>query len=143
MFREYTYIYVSVYICVCVRVSMSVCVRACVCMCVRVCVYICVRACVCMCIRACVRMCVRACVHACVCVTRFAKGVLYTHSFKTHFSSPSVSYINVPTAHVFNTADGLIVCFHSGLFLKPVWHPRVFGWLLNGPIFPWQADSRL
>ena len=38
-----------------------------------------------------------------VLVTRFAKGVLYMHSFKTHFSSPSVSYINVPTTHVFNT----------------------------------------
>ena len=29
------------------------------------------------------------------------KGVLYTHSFKTHFSSPSVSYISAPTAYVF------------------------------------------
>ena len=25
------------------------------------------------------------------------------HSFKTHVSLPSVRYINVPTAHVFNT----------------------------------------
>ena len=40
-------------------------------------------------------------------VTRFAKrGLIYTHSFKTHFSLPSVSYINAPTAHVFNTAEG-------------------------------------
>ena len=33
------------------------------------------------------------------------KGVLYSHSFKTHFSSPFVSYINPPTAYVFNTAE--------------------------------------
>ena len=30
----------------------------------------------------------------------------YTRSFKTHFSSPSVRYINAPTAHVFNTVKG-------------------------------------
>ena len=38
-------------------------------------------------------------------VIKFAKKVLYMHSFKTHFSSPSVSYINAPTAHVFNMAE--------------------------------------
>ena len=39
-------------------------------------------------------------------VTRFVKrGIIHTQ-FKTHFSSPSVSYINAPTAHVFNTAEG-------------------------------------
>ena len=63
------------------------------------------------------------------------------YSFKTHFSSPSVSYINAPTAHVFNTTEGWTVCFHSGLFLKPVWCPRMFGWPLNGPIFPWQQTA--
>ena len=70
-------------------------------------------------------------------------GVLYTHSFKIYFSSPSLSYINAPTAHLFNIAEGWTVCFHVGLFLKPVWCPWVLGWPLNGPIFPWQADSRL
>ena len=39
-------------------------------------------------------------------VSRFAKGVLYIHRFKTHFSSPFVSYINGLTAYVFNTAEG-------------------------------------
>ena len=34
-------------------------------------------------------------------VTRFSKGVLYTHSFKTHFSSPSVNYINALTASTY------------------------------------------
>ena len=37
------------------------------------------------------------------------KGVLYSHTFKIHFSSPFVSYINGPTARVFNTAES----FHS------------------------------
>ena len=76
-------------------------------------------------------------------LTRFAKRVLHTHSFKTHFSLPSVSYNNVPTTHVFNTAKGWTVCFHSGLFLKPVWYPRVLEWPLNGPIYSWQTDSQL
>ena len=52
--------------------------------------------------------------------SRFAKKDLYTHSFKTHFSLPAVSYINALTAHVFNTAEVLTVLFHSGIFLKPV-----------------------
>ena len=72
------------------------------------------------------------------------------HSFKTHFSSPCFSYINAPTAHVFNTTEGWTVCFHSCLFLKPVWHPWVptfkwplNGWHLNGPTFPWRAASQL
>ena len=38
--------------------------------------------------------------------TRFAKRVLYTHSFKTHFSLPFDSYINGPIAHLFNNAEG-------------------------------------
>ena len=38
-------------------------------------------------------------------VTRFAKRVLYMHSFKTHFLSPSVSCSNAPTGYVFTTAE--------------------------------------
>ena len=76
-------------------------------------------------------------------VIRFAKRILSTHSLTTDFSLPFVSYINGPAAHVFNTAEGWTVCFHSSLFLKPVWCPQVLRWLLNGPIFPWQADSWL
>ena len=38
-------------------------------------------------------------------VIRFPKRVLYLHSFKTHFSLPSVSYINAPTGYVFTTAE--------------------------------------
>ena len=38
-------------------------------------------------------------------VTKFAKRVEYVHSFKTHFSVPSVIYINAPTGYVFTTAE--------------------------------------
>ena len=66
--------------------------------------------------------------------------------WKVHFSSPFVSYINGRTAHVY-IAEGwtVLVCFHSGLFLKLVWCPQVLGWHSNDPIFPkaWQADSLL
>ena len=71
------------------------------------------------------------------------KEVLYTHSFKTYFSLSSVSYMIALTAHVFNTAEGRTVCFYLGLFLKPVWHPQLFAWPSNAPIFPWEADSWL
>ena len=71
------------------------------------------------------------------------KGVLYMHSFKTHFSSPAISYINAPTGYLFTTTESWTVCFHTGLFLNPVWHSWVLGQPLNGSIFLWQADSRL
>ena len=72
------------------------------------------------------------------------KGFLYMHSFKTHLLLPFDSYINGPTAHVFNAAEGWTVYFHSGLFLKHTclmsMNARVaFEW----PIFPWQADIQL
>ena len=68
-----------------------------------------------------------------LCVTRFAKRVLYMHSFKTHFLPLFVNYINGPTAHVFNTTEAWTVCFHSGLFLKPVWCPQALGWTSKIP----------
>ena len=52
----------------------------------------------------------------CIYVTGFAKKVLYMHSFKEHLLSPFDSYMNGPTAHVFNTTENQTVCFHSGLF---------------------------
>ena len=33
------------------------------------------------------------------------KVVLYMHSFKKHFSSPSVNYINAPTGYAFTTSE--------------------------------------
>ena len=78
-------------------------------------------------------------------VTRFAKRGLIHAQFQDAliFSSLSVSHINAPAPHVFNTAEGWTVCFHTGLLLKPLWHARVLRWPVNGPIFPWQADSQL
>ena len=35
------------------------------------------------------------------------------YSFKTHYSSASVSYINAPTANGFNTADLLLTSFST------------------------------
>ena len=46
----------------------------------------------------------------------FPKGVLYTHNFKTHFSSPSVSYINAPKGYVFTTAESEQSAFTQAFF---------------------------
>ena len=56
------------------------------------------------------------------------------HSFKTHLLLPFDSYINETTAHVLNTAKGWTICFHSGIFLKPIWCPQVFKWPSNIPL---------
>ena len=48
-------------------------------------------------------------------VTRFAKRVLYMHSFKTHFSLPSVRNINASTALGFTTRK-----LNSPLSLRPL-----------------------
>ena len=48
-------------------------------------------------------------------VTRFAKrGPIHAQFQDTLLIAMSVSYINAPTSHVFNTvhAEGLTVCFH-------------------------------
>ena len=91
----------------------------------------------------CIYVCI-VCMYVCMYMwPDLPKGVLYTYSFKTHFSSSFVSNINEPTAHVFNTAEGWTFCFHSGLFLKPVWCPWALRWLPNSPIYHWQADSQL
>ena len=78
-------------------------------------------------------------------VSRFAKRGLIHAQFQDTliFSSLSVSHINAEAADVFNTAKGWKVCFHTGLLLKPLWRARVLRWPVNGPIFPWQADSQL
>ena len=119
------YVCVRVCMCLCVFVCVGVCVCLCVCVCVcarvSVCVHVCECACVCTCVCVCVSvcMCVCACtcVRACTCVwPNFPKGAIYMHSFKIHFSLPSISYINVPTAHMFNSAEGWTACFHSGFF---------------------------
>ena len=67
--------------------------------------------------------------YRCVCDQICQKGVLYMQSFKTHFSSPFVSYIIGPRAHVFNTAEGRTVCFHSDLILKPTYLKSTNAWV--------------
>ena len=71
------------------------------------------------------------------------KGILYTHSFKTHFSLPFDNCINGPTAHVFKYCLRLNSLLSLRAVLKPVWYPWVLGWSSNDPIFSWQADSWL
>ena len=76
-------------------------------------------------------------------VARFAKKILYMHSFKTHFLLSFVSYISAPTAHVFNNAEDWTVCIlhrpysQASLTLTSAWVALI------GPFFPWQADSCL
>ena len=67
------------------------------------------------------------------------KEVLYTYSFKTHFSLPFISYINGPTAHVLNTAEVWTVSLRplSQASLTSMSARVAFKWL----IFHSQADS--
>ena len=75
-------------------------------------------------------------------VTRFAKGVLYMHSFRSHFSQSFDRYNNRPTVHACTIAKTSTVCFYWGLIHGPVWHPWVLGWSVNGSNLPGQADSQ-
>ena len=74
-------------------------------------------------------------------VTRLAKRVLYTHSFRSHFSWSFNRYNNRPTVHACTIAKASTVYFYWGFIHGPVWHPRVLGWSVNGFNFPSQADS--
>ena len=70
------------------------------------------------------------------------KGVLYTHSFKSHFSPPFDRHNTKLTVDMAVMAKSTAVCFHWGFFLQPVWRTRVLGCSINGPILPGQADRR-
>ena len=50
-------------------------------------------------------------------VTRFAKGVLYTHSFRSHFSLSFDRYNNRPTVHACTIAKSSTVCFNEASFM--------------------------
>ena len=76
-------------------------------------------------------------------VIGFTKGVLYTHSFKSHFLIPFDRCNNRPTVHVYTIPKGLTVCFYWGFVFKLVWCSQVLGWSLNGSTLPGQADSQL
>ena len=70
------------------------------------------------------------------------KGVLYTHSFRSHFSLSFNRYNNRPTVHACTIAESSAVCFYWGLIRGPVWRPRMLGWSVNGLSLPGQADRR-
>ena len=70
------------------------------------------------------------------------KGVLYAHNFKSYFSLPFDKYNNRLTVHACTIAKGSTVYFYWGLIHRPVWHPWVLGWSVNGANLPGQADSR-
>ena len=72
----------------------------------------------------------------------FPKGVLYAHSFKSHFSLPFDKYNNRLTVHAYTIAKVLTVCIYWGLIHRPVWRPPVLGWSVNGYNFPSQAVSQ-
>ena len=70
-----------------------------------------------------------------------SKEVLNTHCFKSHFSPPFDRYNNRLTAHAYTITKGSTVYFYWGHIHRPVWHPRVLGWSVNGSNLPGQADS--
>ena len=70
------------------------------------------------------------------------KGIVYAHSFKSHFSPPFDTYNNTLTVRAYIIAKGSMVYFNWGFICRPVWCPRVLGWSLNGFNLPGQADSR-
>ena len=82
-----------------------------------------------------------ACNLNCMCDQICQKGsytcTLSRHTFHCYLLATSMDQ------HNGTCVKGWTVCFHSGLFLKPVWCPRVFGWPSNGSIFPLQADRQL
>ena len=70
------------------------------------------------------------------------KGVLYVHSFKSHFSPPLDRYNNRLTVHANTIAKASTICFYWGLSHWPVWRPLVLGWSVNSSTLPSQADNR-
>ena len=70
-----------------------------------------------------VRVCIYVCVYVCTYVTRFTKRVLYTHSFRSHFSQSFDRHNNKPTVHACTIAKAscLYHCqgFNGVLLLKP------------------------
>ena len=71
------------------------------------------------------------------------KGVLYTHSFRSHLSPSFDRYNNRPTVRACTIAKSSTVCFYWGLIHGPVWRPRMLGWSVNDPNLPArQTDGR-
>ena len=67
------------------------------------------------------------CIIKCNKICKFAIRVLFTQSFKSHFSPP---FNGCNSSCVCNCQK--TVCFYWGLIFDPVWCARVFRWSLNG-----------
>ena len=86
--------------------------------------------------------------YECVCIHMhdlwpdLPKGVLYMHSFRSHFSRSFDRYNNRPTVHACTIDKASMVCFYWSLTHGPVWHPRILGWSVNGSNSPDQANSQ-
>ena len=65
------------------------------------------------------------------------------HSKHAHFSPPIDGFIHQLTIDGYFTVHSSSVCFSRGLFLWPVWRPRVHGYSLNGPGAGWQVANWL
>ena len=68
----------------------------------------------------------------------------WTHtSNKIHFPPTIDRSIHGLTIDVYFTVHSSLVCFPRGLFLWPVWRPRVHGCSSNGPGASWQIANCL
>ena len=65
------------------------------------------------------------------------------YSKHAHFSPPIDGFIHQLTIDGYFTVHSSSVCFSRGLFLWPVWRPRVHGCSLNGPGDGWQVANSL
>jgi len=68
---------------------------------------------------------------------------LHIHNSKADFSQPLDFYINELAIHVCIIANGSLICFSWGLFLRPVSHARVIGCYSNGSGLTGQATTQL
>ena len=87
-------------------------------------------------------VCVYSCIHPCVymyvlcmCVLCICDRIagLDAHIKQIHFPPPIDRSIHGLTIGGYFTVHSSSVCFPHGLFLWPVWRPRVHGCSSNGP----------
>ena len=71
------------------------------------------------------------------------KAGLDAHIKQIHFPPPIDRSIHGLTIDVYFTVHSSSVCFPRGLFLWPVWRPRVHGCSSNGPGASWQVANWL
>ena len=71
------------------------------------------------------------------------KAGLDAHIKQIHFPPPIDRSIHGLTIDGYFTVHSSSVCFPRGLFLWPVWRPRVYGCSSNGPGASWQVANWL